>query len=172
MKLKYGLVVLLETAMRAVMCLPRFRLCCAMKSLFLRCLGAKVGQRVIYYPGVWICTGRNLEIGDDVNLALGVLMGTDGGVKIGNRTLIGFRTQIISGNHVIPENHGKIFYSGYDRKPIIIGDDVWIGANCLILAGVTIGEGAVVAGGSVVNKSVEPYTIVGGVPAKFIRSRS
>jgi chloramphenicol O-acetyltransferase type B len=52
-----------------------------------------------------------------------------------------------------------------------IGNDVWIGANCTILDGVTIGDGAIVAAGALVNKDVEPYSIVGGVPAKLIRSR-
>jgi len=134
-------------------------------------MGAKIGKGVVIYPGVWIANGRNLVIGNDVNLAKDVLLLTPGGITIGNRTMIGFRTQIISGNHAIPRGTEKIFGSGHDRKPIIIGQDVWIGANCLILAGVTIGEGAVVTGGSVVTRCVKPYTIVGGNPAKLIRHR-
>lgn len=59
----------------------------------------------------------------------------------------------------------------YTREPITIGNDVWIGACSIILKGVTIGDGAVVAAGSVVTKDVEPYTIVGGNPAKFIKNR-
>jgi len=56
-------------------------------------------------------------------------------------------------------------------KPTIIEDNVWIGGNCSILGGVTIGQGSIVAAGSVVTKDVSPNSIVGGVPAKFIRSR-
>ena len=60
----------------------------------------------------------------------------------------------------------------YDKKfSIIIGNDVWIGSHTLLLGGIKIGDGAVIAAGSVVTKSVEPYQIVGGVPAKIIRSR-
>ena len=64
-----------------------------------------------------------------------------------------------------------IFTSGHQHKKVTIENDVWIGANCLILPGVTIGEGAVVAGGSVVTKDVPAYAIVGGTPAKIIRMR-
>jgi acetyltransferase-like isoleucine patch superfamily enzyme len=59
----------------------------------------------------------------------------------------------------------------YKRRPIIIEDDVWIGACAIILKGVTIGEGAIVAAGSVVTKNVEPYSLVGGNPAKLIKYR-
>jgi virginiamycin A acetyltransferase len=58
-----------------------------------------------------------------------------------------------------------------DKGDIIIGEDVWIGTNCVILSGVKIGRGSIVAAGSVVTKDIEPYSIVGGVPAKFIKSR-
>lgn len=56
-------------------------------------------------------------------------------------------------------------------QPTSIGRDVWIGRNALVMAGTTIGEGAVIAAGAVVTRDVAPYTIVGGVPAKTIRSR-
>ena len=63
-------------------------------------------------------------------------------------------------------------FSGRDvLKPTYIGDDVWIGKHSVIMTGVKIGNGAIVAAGSVVTKDVEPYTIVGGVPAKFIKMR-
>ena len=138
----------------------------------MRLVKAKIGKRVVFYPGVWIAPGRNLVLGDDVDLALGVLITTSGGVEIGERTLIGYRTQIISGNHKIPNNKNTIFGAGHEYSKVIIGSDCWIGANCIIMPGVSIGEGAVVAGGSVVTKDVEPFTIVGGVPAKKIKSRT
>jgi len=58
-----------------------------------------------------------------------------------------------------------------DDQPIVISDDVWIGAGAIILSGVNIGRGAIVAAGSVVNKNVPPYAIVGGIPAKVIKYR-
>ena len=57
------------------------------------------------------------------------------------------------------------------RARVMIGNDVWIGDRAIILSGVTVGDGAVIAAGSVVNRSVEPYSIVGGVPARVIRAR-
>lgn len=169
--MKYFIVVLFEAIMRILFSLPRFRLFNALKSFFLRSVGAKIGRRVVFYPGVWICTGRNLEIGDDVDLALDVLITTDGGVKIGDRTLVGYRVQIISGNHVVPGQKGRIFNAGHVKKPVVIGSDVWIGANSIILPGVTIGEGSIVAAGSVVTRDIPPFVYAAGVPAKIIRER-
>lgn len=158
--------------MRVLFSLPRFRMLNNLKSFFLRIVGARVGKRVVFYPGVWICTGRNLEIGDDVDLALDVLITTDGGVKIGDRTLVGYRAQIISGNHVVPGQKGRIFNAGHVKKPVVIGSDVWIGANSIILPGVTIGEGSIVAAGSVVTRDIPPFVYAAGVPAKIIRERN
>lgn len=92
-------------------------------------------------------------------------------IKIGDNVLIAANTQIIDGN-----GHQLSFDNTSDRinttdkgKPIIIESNVWIGANCFILGGVTIGEGAVVSANSVVHKDVKPNTIVGGNPAKLIK---
>jgi acetyltransferase-like isoleucine patch superfamily enzyme len=169
--MKYFLVVTFEMVMKLLFALPRYRLVNYFKSLFLRILGAKIGKRLVLYPGVWIAPGRNLVIGDDVDLALDVLITTSGGVEIGDRTLVGYRTQIISGNHQIPINQERIFDSGHDFGKVVIQSDCWIGANCLIMPGVTVGEGAVVAGGSVVTKDVDKFTIVAGIPAKLIKKR-
>ena len=133
--------------------------------------GAKFGKRVVIYPGVWIVPGRNLVVGDYVDIAKDVLITTAGGVEIGARTLIGYRTQILSANHVVPNRKSSIFEAGHETKRIIIGQDVWIGANCVITAGVTIGEGAVIAAGAIVTKDVPPFVYVGGVPARIIKNR-
>lgn len=164
-------VVSFEAIMQLLFALPRYRLLNAVKASFLRLVGARVGRRVVFYPGVWIAPGRNLVLGDDVDLAVGVIVTTSGGVEIGARTLVGYRAQILSANHVIPEGRGRIFDSGHDRQRVLIGADAWIGAAAIILPGVTVGEGAVVAAGSVVTRDVEPFTIVAGVPARLVRHR-
>ena len=169
--LKSFLVVSYEAVMQALFFLPRYPLFNAVKSWFLRLNGAKVGRRVIYYPRVWIENGRNLVIEDDVDLAIGVIIVTPGGVHIGSRALIGYGTQILSTNHVIPPRGQRIFDSGHRKAPIHIERDVWIGAHCVILPGVTIGEGAVVAAGSIVTRDVPQFSVVAGVPARVIRMR-
>lgn len=165
-------VVLYELAMRIVFSCPRFRGFNWLKSLFLRAAGAKVGKRVVFYPQVWIAPPFGVEIGDDVDLAKGVLIAASGCVVIGERTLIGYDTKIISANHVIPPNQGQIFGAGHSKEKVIIGSDVWIGANCVILPGVEVGVGAIIGAGAVVTKDVPAYAIVAGVPAKIVRYRT
>ena len=165
------LVVSYELCMKILFSLPRYPFLNSCKARFLRMMGAKIGKRPIFYPGVWIEPGRNLVVGDDVDFALDVLVVSSGGVTIGDRVLIGYRTQILSTNHVIPHRDCKTFYSGHVHKPVVIGDDVWIGGNVVILPGVTIGEGAVVGAGSIVTKDIPPFAIYAGVPARLIKYR-
>lgn len=169
--IKSFLVITYEFLMNVVFALPRYRFFVFFKISILKLMGAKIGKGVVIYPGVWITPGRNLVIEDQVDLAKDVLITSSGGVFIGKRTLVGYRTQILSSNHSIPPIGQPFPISGDSHKPIIISNDVWIGANCIITAGVKIGEGAVIAAGSVVTKNVENNTIVGGVPAKFIKKR-
>ena len=152
--------------------LPRHKPFNFFKSNYLRLQGATIGKHITYYPGIRINPGINIKLGNYVDLAWGVIITTKGGVEIGDRTLIGYRSQILSANHEIPPNRGKIFNAGHIPNKITIENDVWIGANCIITPGVEIGEGAVVAAGSVVTKNVKSFTIVGGVPAKLIKSRN
>ncbi|WP_281547013.1 acyltransferase [Pseudoalteromonas sp. PAR1] len=170
--MKYFFVVLVETFSLLLFSLPRFKTLNYLKSKYLNCFpNSKIGKRVIYYPGLWIFPGRNLHIGDDVDLARGVLITTSGGVSIGSRSLIGYGTQILSSNHIVPKIPNKIFHSGHEHAQVIIEKDVWVGASCVILPGVKIGEGAIVAAGSVVTKDVPAFSYVAGTPARVIKER-
>ena len=170
--MKYSVVCWIEFLSQLIFMLPRFRFINKIKSFYLKVFfGAKVGRRVVFYSNIWIFTGRNLILGDDVDLATGVLITTDGGVSIGARTLVGYGTKILSSNHNIPKLPNRIFDSGHTKAPVIIGKDAWLGANCIILPGVTIGDGAIVAAGSVVTKDVPTNVLVGGIPAKIIKER-
>ena len=80
--IKYFFVVLFEFLMVLLFTLPRFRLLNFFKSLFLRLMGAKIGKRVVFYPGVWIMTGKNLFIGDDVDLAKDVIITSKEGLVL------------------------------------------------------------------------------------------
>lgn len=94
-----------------------------------------------------------------------------GGVEIGTHTLISPHVTIVSSNHRVGRVDESIMRAGNDLLPTKIGVGVWIGANAVILGGVTIGDGAVVAAGSVVTKDVEPGAVVAGVPARLLRKR-
>ncbi len=96
--------------------------------------------------------------------------------NISSKIFIGAHSLVGAGSRFIDHDHGIQRSSLIGEQPstnseIIIGEDVWIGANCLILKGIVIGKGAVVGAGSVVTKSVLPYQIVAGVPATSIRQR-
>ena len=169
---RYDLVSSVEYISYLVFLLPRLRLFNALKSMYLKYFfGAKIGHCVVFYPGVWIFSGRKLIIGNDVDLAKGVLLTTDGGLTIGDRVLVGYNTSIITSNHRIPTLPDKIFYAGHIKEEVLVGSDVWIGANCIILPGVSIGSDSVIAAGSVVTKDIPKNSICAGVPAKVIKVR-
>lgn len=116
--------------------------------------------------------GGSIAIGNNCSInPYTVLYGHGKGLVIGDNVLIAGHCLIIPANHVFSRTDIPINTQGTESKGIVINDDVWIGAGCQVLDGVTIGKGAIIAAGSVVNKSVEAHTIVGGVPAKFINKR-
>lgn len=166
----YFLVVAYETVMSTALNMPRFRTLNYAKAALLRAMGATIGRRVVFYPGLWIMPASSVTLGNDVDLAKDVSITGKGPVTIGDRTLVGYGSRIISSDHEIPGT-GRIFDAGHRHQPVSIGQDVWIGANCVILPGVTIGDHAVIAAGAVVTKDVPTGTIVGGVPAKPIAQR-
>ncbi len=130
------------------------------------------------------------ECGDNVWIEKGAYFGNGCGRKLGNNSGIGINARIgkytfigddvmmgqdvliFTRNHEFKDINIPIRRQGFtDYSPVIIEDDVWIGARVIILPGVRIGKGAIISAGAVVTKDVEPYSIVGGVPARFIRSR-
>ena len=109
-----------------------------------------------------------LSIGNNTSINYRTVISVESSVTIGNNCLIAEETKIFDNNsHGIDYHHRKMTVE--DVSPIVIHDNVWIGMNSIILKGVTIGEGAVVAAGSVVTKDVAPMTLVGGNPARQIK---
>lgn len=93
-------------------------------------------------------------------------------VTIGKFTYLAHEVSVQGGDHVYDMPGTPICFTGRPEMPVtVIEDDVWVGHRAIIMAGVTIGRGAVVAAGAVVTKSVEPYSIVGGIPASKIKMR-
>lgn len=132
----------------------------------------RVGSNTALYDGVLLETrGGNITIGDNCSINAYTVIYGHGNTKIGNNVLIAGHCMVIPNSHNYKNPHLKIMEQGSTKKGIVIGDDVWIGHGCSILDGVTIGKGSVIAAGSVVNRSIPPYHVIGGVPAKFIKKR-
>ena len=139
---------------------------------------ASCGRGVYIPSGCFFLGIQNVSIGNNVSLSEGTtILSTRAKVIIGNDVMFGPNVTIISGNHRV-DLVGRTMISVKDEEKleendqdIIIEGDNWLSANCTILKGVTIGFGSVVAAGAVVTKSIPPYSIVGGVPAKVIRRR-
>lgn len=112
-----------------------------------------------------------LSVGKNVSLNERVIVDAFGYVEIGDNTRIAPGVIINSCNHVFVCRDTPIRLQGYDVGKITIGQDIWIGANAVINAGITIGDGAIIGAGAVVTRDVEPFTIVGGIPAKSIGMR-
>lgn len=111
----------------------------------------------------------HIRIGDRSELGCNCLI--YGGVTIGSDVLMGPDVKIITRNHNFTDRSVPIREQGDYELPVVIEDDVWLGANVVVLPGVRIARGAIVAAGAVVNRDVLPYTIVGGVPAREIGRR-
>ncbi len=154
---------------------------------------ARLGRNVVFEAGVLIFHPENIEIGDDVYIGHGAILkgyyqnkmvigsGTwigqqcffhsAGGLTIGQNVGIGPAVKIITSYHEGKDISKPILHTPIIFKPVVIEDGADIGIGSVILPGVTVGKGAQVGAGAVVSSDVEPYTVVGGVPARFIRRR-
>jgi acetyltransferase-like isoleucine patch superfamily enzyme len=115
-------------------------------------------------PHAFIRIGNNSLIGE-----LNVLRG-QGGITIGDRVYTAPLVQMLAVNHVYDDPARPIVEQGITARGITIGDDAWIGAGAIITDGVTVGRGSVVAAGAVVTADVPPHTVVGGIPARVLKT--
>lgn len=128
--------------------------------------GKKIDETFRLFPPFYTDFGKNIKIGRDVFINSGCHFQDQGGIELGDGVLVGHNVVLATINHDLdPAQNRKNHYA-----PIKIGSHVWIGSNATILQGVTIGEWAVVAAGAVVTRDVPENMIVGGVPAKTIRT--
>lgn len=128
--------------------------------------GQKLDETFGLFPPFYTDCGKNVHIGKDVFINSGCHFQDQGGITIGEGTLIGHCVVLATINHDTPPENRKDEYI----KPIVIGKNVWIGSHATVTQGVTIGDGAIIAAGAVVTKDVPANTVVGGVPAKVIKS--
>ncbi len=127
--------------------------------------GRKIDKSFRLFPPFYTDCGKNIKIGKNVFINSCCRFQDQGGIEIGDNVLIGHNVTIATLNHEInPEKRANL-----TPASVKIGNDVWIGADCTILPGVNIGDGAIVGAGSVVTKDVIKNTIAAGNPAKLIK---
>lgn len=129
-------------------------------------------KAIIVCTGVIANKGVGIKIGNSSAIGAQSFISGQGGINIGDNVIMGPGVKIFSENHNFYDLNIPIRLQGVSRRGVNIGNDCWIGANTIILDGVTIGNGVVIAAGSVVTKSVEDYSVVAGVPAKLLKNRN
>jgi maltose O-acetyltransferase len=135
---------------------------------------ASIGKKTKVHPTVILRQAERIFIGENCLINHNnILQGgkKTGKIIIGNFVHTGANVMMFAFNHEIDRLDLPTINQNYYDGDIIIEDDVWIGAGAVILSGVRVGKGAVIASNSVVNKDVEPFSIVGGVPAKLLKMR-
>jgi len=142
------------------------RPCFGWRRFILRIFGARVGREVHIYPSAVIYFPWNLEIGDYSSIGEHAYIYNLGKVTVGKKVTVSQRAHLCAGNHDYCDPAMKL-----TKPPVTIEDQAWICADAFVGPGRTIGEGAVVAARAVAVKDVEPWTIVGGNPAKCIKTR-
>ena len=136
------------------------------RELLSELFGYEVPESLRVFPPFYADFGKNITVGEGVFINACCHFQDHGGVIIGDGCQIGHNVVFATLNHGLAQEDRQTTYPA----PIVLGKDVWIGSNATILQGVTIGDNAVVGAGAVVMKDVEANTIVGGVPARFIKS--
>jgi len=126
---------------------------------------------IIVCTGVIANKGVGLEIGDYSAIGAQSFIGAQGGIRIGSDVIMGPGVKIFSENHNYDRREVPMRIQGEFRKKVVIEDDCWIGSGVTILGGVIVGTGTVIAAGAVVTKSIPPFSIVAGVPAKVLKNR-
>lgn len=149
---------------------PGYMLFYRLRYFFVKKLIKQCGKDVIIKNRCYFGNGDRLSVGDRSQLGQNAKLG--GTITIGDDVLMGPDVVMMATSHAYDRIDIPINQQGAaEEQPIFIGDDVWIGTRVIILPGVEIGSHSIIAAGSVVTKSCEPYSIIGGVPAKLIKKR-
>lgn len=135
------------------------------RKLFSQLSGKPVNPTLRIFPPLYTDFGKNIQVGKNAFINGGCHIQDQGGITLGDDCLIGHNVVFATLNHFIePSERASL-----RPAPIVLGKNVWVGSSSTILQGVTIGDNAIIAAGSVVTKDVPANAIVGGVPARLIR---
>jgi maltose O-acetyltransferase len=135
--------------------------------MFYIILGMKIDLTAHIMRNCYFTSIKNLSVGKRSIIGHNCVLDAKGGINIGKDVNISSYSKIFTAKHLVNDVNFKGAHN-----PVTIDNRVWIASNVIILQGIKIGEGAVIAAGSVVTKSIEPFVIAGGVPAKKIGSRN
>ena len=120
---------------------------------------------------VRLLSPNKIIIGSNVGIARNVTLDGRGGIEIGDFSLIGFESVLLTSTHTYSSKDIPIAKQGMYSKPVKIGRDCWIGARVIVLPGIEIGDGCIIGANSVVTKNIPSYCIAAGIPASKIRGR-
>lgn len=138
------------------------------RALFAKLIGQPVDEGFSLFPPFYTDFGKNISLGRRVFINAGCCFQDQGGIEIGDDCLIGHQVVLATLNHdPDPQKRGNMF-----PAPIRLGRGVWVGSHATILPGVTVGDNAIVAAGAVVTRDVPANTVVGGVPARVLKTLS
>jgi acetyltransferase-like isoleucine patch superfamily enzyme len=138
-----------------------------------RALLARAGANLRVAEGVVINNPGMVSVGDNCYIGSGVqFYPWNAPITLGDNVLIAAGARLITRKHGFADVDLPMADQGYKNAPIVVEGDVWIGFGAVVLPGVTIGRRSIVGAGAVVTRDVEPYSIVGGVPARLIRKRT
>ena len=129
------------------------------------------GKNVNIRHGVYFSRGDKISIGDNSGIGENSFIGQGAEIYIGRDVMMAREAMFITGSHDYKDKNTLLREQPGKNLPIRVGDDVWIGARVIIMGGVTVGKGAVIAAGAVVTRDVPEYTVAGGVPAREIGKR-
>lgn len=152
--------------------LPNWEIIKKLRGRFFGKLFANAGGNLRVARGVQIknpanlTVGANCYFGDDVQL-----YAWNESITLGDNVLLAAGAKIITRKHGFANIDLPMADQGYTNAPVVVEDDVWIGFNVIVLPRVTIGKSSIIGAGAVVTKDVEPYSVIGGVPARLIRKR-
>ena len=136
-----------------------------LRALFFELTGQEEEETFTLFPPVYSDFGKNIRVGKNVFINSGCCFQDQGGVEIGDNCLIGHMVVFATLNHDLsPDKRANMC-----PAPIRLGKNVWVGSHATLLAGVTVGDNAVIAAGAVVTKDVPANVVVGGVPAKILK---
>ena len=151
---------------------PRARGCVVLGRVYVNATDVSIGDNLTLYPGVYFWGDGKIVVGDNCSIGKDTLIfaAKDAGVHFGDNVLIAAHCSFWDSDHGI-DRKSTIRSQPLESTPLVVGDDVWVSANCAVIRGARIGQGAVVGAGAVVNSEIPEYSIAVGVPARVVGSR-